>query len=282
MRVILVTGAGSIVGRYLLPLLAARGYSVIAVSRQAHAPDEFATWVRADIATGQLPPEARRADTLIHLAPLPLSLCLLGSGNTCTPRRVVAVGTTSVFTKADSRALQERSAISAQRQAEQALVQCAQSLGFHWTLLRPTLVYDGMHDKNIAHIVRFITKFGFFPVVKPALGMRQPLHAADLAEACMGVLDKPETEARTYNLAGGQVLSYRSMVEEIFLFLGKKPRIIPVQPWAYRAALAMLSRHPHYRYMNSEMGERMNMDMVFDISAAQRDFGFSPRLFQPY
>ena len=253
----------------------------MALSRRSTDRSDSATWIEADIANGRVPSEASNADILIHLAPLPLLISLLDGGDLNALRRVVAVGTTSVFTKADSRASDERASITAQRQAEQALAKAGQTLGFRWTLLRPTLVYDGIHDKNIAHIARFIARFGFFPVVEPASGMRQPLHATDLAWACTAVLDNPQTETRSYNLAGGQVLSYRNMVEAVFLCLGKKLRIISVQPWLYRAALAMLKWHPHYRYMNPEMAGRMNMDMVFDISAAQRDFGFSPRPFQP-
>ena len=280
MPVILVTGASSIVGRCLLPLLAAPGYPVIALSRHCNESSGSVTWIHTDIATGRMPPEARSAEILIHLAPLPMLISLLQGGDLNALRRVVAVGTTSVFTKSDSRALDERIAIAAQCQAEQALATTAERSGFRWTLFRPTLVYDGVHDKNIAHIVRFIARFGFFPVVKPASGLRQPLHAADLAWACAGVLNKPLTEARSYNLAGGQVLRYREMVELVFRSLGKQPRIVAVPPWLYRAALAMMSRLPRYHYINPEMAERMNVDMVFDIADARRDFGFSPRPFQ--
>ena len=282
MPVILVTGASSIVGRYLLPLLAAQGYPVIALSRHCHERSGSATWMYSDIAAGRMPPAAGSADILIHLAPLPMLIPLLHGGNLNALRRVLAVGTTSVFTKSDSHAPDERTAIAAQRRAERALATAAGSLGFCWTLFRPTLVYDGIHDKNIAHIVRFIAKFGFFPVVKPASGLRQPLHAADLAWACAEVLGKPLTESQSYNLAGGQVLRYREMVEQVFRSLGKPPRIVAVQPWFYRAALAMMNMHPRYHYINPEMAERMNVDMVFDIAAARRDFGFSPRPFQLY
>lgn len=279
--VILVTGATSIVGRYLLPLLAAQEYQVIAISRHPHDGGS-AGWVCTDITTGPIPPEARDAEILIHLAPLPTLIPLLQGGALSAVRRVIAIGTTSVFTKADTRASDERDTIAAQREAERSLAASGEIAGFRWTLFRPTLVYDGTHDKNIVHIMRFIARFGFFPVVKPASGLRQPLHAADLAWACASVLDKPLTEAKSYNLAGGQVLSYREMVEQVFHSLGKQPRFVAVHPWIYRAALTILNMYPRYRYMKPEMAQRMNMDMVFDIAAARRDFGFSPKPFRLY
>jgi len=36
---------------------------------------------------------------------------------------------------------------------------------------------------------------------------------------------------------------------------------------------------PRYRHWSVAMAERMNSDLVFDHSDAERDFGFSPRPF---
>lgn len=276
---ILITGASSVVGRYLLPILEAQRRPVIALSRRSDNSRGSVMWLCSDIGRGNLPPEVGTAEVLIHLAPLPLLIPLLCDGNLTRLHRVVAIGTTSVFTKSDSRVLYERTAMANQWQAEQALVEAGKRLGFCWTLFRPTLVYDGIHDKNIVNIAHFISRFRFFPIVKPGSGLRQPLHAVDLAWACAAVLDKPATEFQSYNLAGNQVLSYREMVEQVFRSLGKQPRIIPIWPWLYRRLLFIMGIHPRYRYINSEIAGRMNLDMVFDISAARRDFGFSPRSF---
>lgn len=156
----------------------------------------------------------------------------------------------------------------------------AEYRGIRWTLFRPTLVYDGIHDKNVARIVRFIRRLHFFPVINPASGLRQPLHAADLAWACLTVLGKPVTECKAYNLAGGEVLSYREMVCRVFQAFHRRPRLVPVVRRVYRSFLSLASLHPRYRYLNAAMAERMNRDMVFDIAPARNDFGFAPRAFR--
>ena len=269
------------VGRYLLPLLAAKGYEVIAVSRNPRLDSGSASWIRADISSNQLPQGIHHADILIHLAPLPLLNWVIRRGNLTTLRRVIAIGTTSVFTKINSPVQSERNAMNDQQAAERLLVSDAQKFGFSWTLFRPTLLYDGLHDKNVTHILRFIAKYGFFPVANPAIGLRQPLHASDLAQSCIDVLDNPATEMKSYNLAGNQVLSYREMIEELFRVLGKKPRVLSVPSWIYRIAITLVKMHPQYCYLNTEMIKRMNTDMLFDITPAQHDFGFSPKRFLP-
>jgi hypothetical protein len=42
-----------------------------------------------------------------------------------------------------------------------------------------------------------------------------------------------------------------------------------------------VSRISRFKDFNAEMARRMNEDLVFDSSAAVRDFGFAPRTFQP-
>jgi len=159
----------------------------------------------------------------------------------------------------DSGIKSERDAMNAQRYAEQALITAASEHGFSWTLFRPTLVYDGKYDKNVASLAGFIARFGFFPIIGSAKGLRQPLHADDLAQACVGVLNNPSTYMKSYNLGGGQVLSYREMIEQIFRTLEKRPKIIAIPYWLYRAGISMVRFYPRYRHFNTEMAKEWRL-----------------------
>jgi nucleoside-diphosphate-sugar epimerase len=276
---ILVTGASSVVGRYLLPLLEAQGHKITALSRRSFKSHGVVTWLRCDISKATLPAAAVNTEILIHVAPLPLLVPLLKNNIFKGLHRVVGVGTTSIFTKSDSGSKQERDMAMNQRRAETELAGTGSRMGIPWTLFRPTLVYDGHNDKNIAKIAGVIRRFGIFPMVKPGYGLRQPLHASDLAWACVAVLDNSITERRAYNLAGGEVLSYREMVGRIFMALGMRPRIILLPAYVYRGMLSVAKILPRFRYLNSEMATRMNRNLVFDFSQARDDFGFSPRSF---
>jgi len=194
---------------------------------------------------------------------------------------VVAIGTTSRFTKLESAVASERRMVADQSAAEDDLVRCCERAGVLWTLLRPTLVYDGIHDRNVAFVAACIRRFGCFPVVGAGQGKRQPLHAEDLALACVDVISKSATENRAYNLSGGETLSYRQMVERVFDAYDLKPRILTVPPIALRAAIATLRMLPRFRYLNKAMVFRMEEDLVFDQSDAVTDFGFAPRRFKP-
>jgi nucleoside-diphosphate-sugar epimerase len=143
------------------------------------------------------------------------------------------------------------------------------------------LVYDCNQDKNITRIANFIRRFGFFPVLGEAGGLRQPVHADDLADACVLAISRTETFNRAYNLSGGETLSYRQMVAKIFHSLGKPARFLPVPEWVFNGAIRVGRLLPGRQGLNPEMAARMNTDLCFTHAEATEDFGFSPRLFLP-
>jgi len=128
------------------------------------------------------------------------------------------------------------------------------------------------------HIARFIKKWGVMLLAGPALGKRQPVHADDLVEVSLAVLNKSATFYKAYNLAGQEVLSYRAMVERIFLGLRKSPRIICLPLAPFRVALRLAAKLGRFSY-TPEMADRMNQDLVYDISDAMRDFDYRPQEF---
>lgn len=276
---LLITGGNSLVGAYLQATMGSQ-YSGVLVgrSRPVKITPGF-EWRHFDLARDDL--DSMNAEAAIHLAPLPLLPRHISTLSALGVKRLVTVGTTSRFTKAESPSSLDQRMVEDQARAETELARLCKQHGIAWTLLRPTMVYDGRSDKNVAIIVRIIKRWGCFPVIGDAHGLRQPLHAQDLASACLAVLENRGTHDKAYNLAGGEQLTYRAMVERIFLVLGKRVRIIRVPLWMFRAGLRCAAVHPRYRYLTFAMASRMNQDMVFDITDARRDFGFSPRTFLP-
>ena len=65
-----------------------------------------------------------------------------------------------------------------------------------------------------------------FPLDGQADGLRQPVHAEDVATACVSALTMPAEANRTYNLSDGETLSYREMVCRVFATVGKLPHLV--------------------------------------------------------
>jgi len=279
---VLVIGAASQIGYHLLPRLAEAGRDVAAVSR-SHAPGDHrgANWHRLDLAqTSALLASGLRPATVVSLAPLrilpPLVTALADLGST----RIIAFSSTSRFTKASSADPAERELAASLVRAEEALASQCEHLGIHWTIFRPTLVYSPGLDRNVSEIARFIQRAGFFPMLGKGLGKRQPVHADDLAAACLAALDESKAFDRAYELSGGETLSYREMVVQIFHGLGRAPRIVQVPTRLLKAIVSTARIVPRFRKLSPEFVTRMNVDMCFDHIEASRDLGFSPRRFE--
>lgn len=275
-----ILGARSMVGAHVLSGISKATEKAVAFSRStpAHA-DSDVEWRRLPTGPQSSGTNIEPIPYWICVAPvwvLPKYFALLESHGV---RRVVALSSTSRFTKDTSTDTHEQAIAQQLVDAEDSLQAWAQSRGVEWVVLRPTLIYDQGRDKNISEITRFIRRFGFFPVFGAAQGKRQPIHAEDVAAACLAALRSPKAANRAYNISGGETLSYRNMVGRIFAMLGVPQRLLTVPLWAFSMAVALLRQVPRYRAWSSAMAERMNRDMVFDHSEATRDFGFTPRKF---
>lgn len=198
-------------------------------------------------------------------------------------KRLVAFSSTSLFTKGESETQEEREVVAKLASGEKSTIDFCERAGVAWTILRPTLIYDEGHDENITRMAAMIRKLGFFPVCAPANGLRQPVHARDLAAAALICALTARTENKAYNVPGGEYMTYRAMAEAIFTALGRKPLIVDVPEWVWRLGFAALNLIQPGKKLKRNIGmvTRMNQDLYFDVKPAVEDFGYAPDGFTP-
>lgn len=276
---IVVVGAGSQLTIPLSEQLQRRGYQVTLVSRSPATEPGGAAHV-FDANLQRFLPDIESADAIISLAPLPYIDRVLDMARILGTRRVIAFGSTGVFSKANSTSPVERQFVDAQRDAEMRLA-AAGERGVLWTLFRPTMIYGANADQNVTFIRSMIRRFRCFPVPFGASGMRQPVHVRDLVDACVAALENPVTFRRAYNLGGGEVLLYEDMVRRICEADGRTAVILAIPKFLFYLIVLIAQKLPGLGYLRVEMVDRMFADLVADNSAATADFGYSPGSFDP-
>ena len=233
-----VLGATSLVGKFLLPKLLEAGIEVVAFSRQkkTSALDSI-EW--RQLVEEQLPIAVGEDIPLwVSLLPiwlLPQQLVMLKMVGV---KRLVALSSTSCFTKKTSPYVAERALAQRLVAAENEVLQWADATGVAVILLQTTMIYGQGEDHNVAAIANFIQRYRFFPLLGAAEGQRQPVHAQDVAFACHAALMKTRP-SRTYILSGGEELTYREMVMRIFIALGSPVRFIKIPLWLLFSALLL-------------------------------------------
>ncbi|MGJ4931665.1 NAD-dependent epimerase/dehydratase family protein [Bradyrhizobium sp. HKCCYLS2038] len=270
-------GGNGMVGSRLLDHLVARGQRPLSVGRSDPGQpgiDHF----NGDLADGEairLPATETIYCTAHATLLAPALPGLLAAG----VRRIVVLSSTSLLTKRDSDIASERAACRSLAEAERRIIDTCTRLGVGWTILRPTLIYCEGQDRNVTRLARLIQRFRVMPLVGGGTGLRQPIHAGDLAVGMMAAAAAPAAANRTYAVGGGETVTYREMIGRIFDGLGLHRRMPSVPGAVWRRLFPLIA--PLYPEANVAMGLRMTQDMAFDVTPAIRDFGWAARDFRP-
>jgi nucleoside-diphosphate-sugar epimerase len=273
----LVIGASGLVGGYIVEHLVSCGQRPLAFSRSRQTRTGV-DWFQGDLEkpeTFGFPPFATLYCTANAIL-LPAALPHLFNPSL---KRVVVFSSTSVMTKIDSEIVSERETLKKLADAEQGIAGLCGRNNIGWTILRPTLIYAEGRDRNITPLSKLIRRFGFMPLVGGGPGLRQPVHAEDLAIGAISAASSHAAANKFYSLPGGETLTYREMIGRIFDGLRVPRRTISIPPFLWKAAFVIAK--PLFPGANAAMGTRMMKDMAFDSTPAAHDFGWKPRMFHP-
>ncbi len=277
---LVIVGATNLIAPYLIRRLQAAGMTAEITSRNPVAVPEGFTFTPMDLTSARnwIAPEGAVVVSLI-----PLWLLAQFLPRFMGVKSIIAVGSTSVFAKAASDSAKERKTAADLQHAEDLIRAWCQRSLVHYTLLRPTIIYDVKSDKNITRMAQFIRRFHCLPLASPARGLRQPIHADDVAGAVFGAIGNEAAYDKTLNIAGGEVLTYRAMAERVFDALNLKPRFIMLPTKllmkAFHAAetIGILRE----RSFGGAIFQRMNEDLIFDVEEGLRLLNYQPRGFRP-
>lgn len=277
---VLVTGASNQLGVFLLPRLQSAGFRVLAVSRKAPlAPLEVSPGVHWSRPESPTEPDLKPVRRLVSCGPVDLACETLAGYPDL--EQIVAFSTSSVVTKAGSQNRAECEQMATIASAEKRLVSLCESRKIALLMLRPTMIWGCGLDRNISLLARFGRRFGFIPLAGAANGLRQPVHADDLAGVAVNALSA-EPRLRLESVAcGGSTLSYRSMVKKIAGACGEPVRVVTLPPWLMMALVRALSHLPSFQGINIEMVRRQRQDMAFDDKALRSALDYQPRPFEP-
>lgn len=268
---VFVFGATSQIGHFLLSRIVASGDRVIACSRQRRSNDAGVCWLQGSLpdTVPTLPP----LRAVVSFGPLDALASWLSGLEQAPAQRLVATSSMSVLSKRDSQVLAERELIGRLAESEQALSRECQRLGIAWTVLRPTLIYGAGRDRSLSPIARRAARWRLFPLPR-GRGLRQPVHADDLAAGVLACLDSDAAAGRVLAFGGGERLPAAEMFSRVRDSLPVRTLALPLgRPLlALMAALLPRARGPI---------SRLDMDLVADNTEVLQLLGVQPRAFAP-
>ncbi len=262
---VLVTGASGLTGGAVATILAERGHSVVGVAR--HASEMRAIRMVAadagDVRT--MAPLVAASDVVVHVAGI-----LLGERLAEVPGvdrvRLVVVSSASVHSR-------HRASAEAYRAGESAILRANPRAA----IVRPTMVYGSMRDRNIHYLIAFARRLGFLPVIGNADALLQPIHYEDIA-AIVAALVQTDPPDRPIEAGGASPLTLRDTLRAVLRAAGREERLVPIPR---RPALALASIVDALRGGRwAERVERLSEDRSVDNAAVITLTGVHPRTFE--
>lgn len=270
---VLVFGGSSQIGHFLLPRLLRGGASVTVLSRRARPSQPGLRWLQGelpDAVPGELPAPA----AIVSFGPLgPFADWLARADFGSEAPRIVATSSMSAETKRESDVPAERAVSQQLRDGEQALAAACARHGAPWTVLRPTLIYGAGLDKSLSPIARRAWRTRVFPL--PAgRGLRQPVHAEDIALAVLAALACPASAGRILSIGGGERLTAGEMFARVRRTLPHANLPLPLPSWLLHAGQRLAPAK-----LRGPLA-RLDADLIADNSELERLLGIRPRPFQ--
>lgn len=267
-----VTGATSQLGHFLLPALARDGEPVIALSRRPHiASSPSERWLTGALAG--LAPAPARLDAIVSFGPLDGLADWLARRAATPGLRLVATSSMSAESKRASPVAAERQVAQRLLDGESRLIDQCERLGIAWTILRPTLIYGAGRDRSLTPIARRALRWRVFPI-PTAGGLRQPVHAEDVAAAAVLALRSPQAARRILPVGGGERLTVAELFRRVRRSLPASTLPLPLPGTALIAAARL---QPFYRGPLL----RLEADLVADNADVCEALAMQPRGFRP-
>jgi hypothetical protein len=274
-----IFGASGAVGSFLIAGLRAEQLGATAWTYRTPAPaadvrDDI-LWRRIDLWRDADP---STATTLVSAGPLDAFACWLQRVDTPRLQRVTALSSMSIASKRDAADAAERALAGRLQAAEDSLRETCALRGVGCTLLRPCLIWGAAQDVSLTALYRAARKYRILPLPIHAGGLRQPVHAQDVAAAVFAALKDPRCIGAEIPLGGAEVLPVREMWRRVLVCA--EARQLPVPRWTISLASHVLGargaglRAALQRWGNDQIADS---EIAGVLLPDWRPRGFAPR-----
>ncbi len=270
---ILVTGANGFTGKFLCKELKKRKIKFTAVLRSGNDTSWMELnkiqYIFADLNNKKEFKEAINGyEILINLASLGFGIApsVIKACEKCNIKRVIFISTTGIFTKLNPKSKKIR--IEAENLIKES--------NLNWTIIRPTMIYGDIGDRNLIKLINLIYYFPVIPIFGRGKFLLQPIYVNDLAKAIVDIIQKKNTYFKIFNLSGKNPVSVKYLIKIVALALNKNIYIINFPSFLAIKILTITEIFGIKLPIKREQIERLLEDKNFSHEEAKKEFDYSP------
>lgn len=283
----LVTGAGGVMGQRLVRGLVERGFRPRCLVLPGDPSGPELARIGAEIREGNLEDPASLAGlcdgvhTVYHLAAIIISHDpdVFRRVNLEGTERMVALARAAnvrhfIYVSSASVTYPKRTPYAESKlQAEHAVTR---ERSFHYTIVRPTLVYDRVGGQEFAMFRSYLERFPVVPFIGEGSALKRPVWAGDVVDGLLRLADNPKSYGKLYNFSGSEPISILELSRLILRHRGKSRRFlhlpVPVCSALARGAGLVMKRPP----LTPSVIAGIVNDANLDPADACADLGYRP------
>lgn len=216
----------------------------------------------------------KNIDTVFHISGIKFSLAVIKAALLAgTVKRLILVHTTGIYSKF-------KAAGEEYLQIEEKIEAILKDTEISVTILRPTMIYGSLDDRNMSVFIKMVDKLRVFPLVNGGKYELQPVNQKDLGRAYYQVLANEDiTKNKNYTLSGKTVIYLKDILQNISVFLGKKTVFLTV-PFGLTYFAANVAYYCTFKKIDlREKVQRLVEPRAYDHESAKTDFGYMPMEF---
>ncbi len=287
-KIVTLVGGAGFIGRYVVKLLAERGYVIRVISRNPDAALHLKTagnvgqvvLVRGNLARPQtLEGKINDSYAVINLAGILFeagrqNFALLHAQGAEKLAKLARAAGAQKFVQVSSIGVDK--SVTSKYARTKATGEKAVVAAFpEATILRPSIVF-GPEDG-------FFNKFAWMATVAPALPLIdggntkfQPVYVMDVARAIVAAIERPECAGQVYELGGPRVYTFKQLLEFILEVTHRKRFLIPIPMWLARIKALFLELLPNPPLTRDQVELLAYDNVVSDKVKTLGDLGIEP------
>jgi nucleoside-diphosphate-sugar epimerase len=273
----LVFGGSGAVGGFLLKRLSAHGFDVLALSRRGGQVElPRLRWIAGSLEQASALDDALQGfapAVICSAGPLDAFVDWLGQRPPSAGTRVLALSSLSASWKLDSPQPAERALAQRLCAAERALFELCARAEASVCVLRVGLIHGAGVDRSLSPLLRLARRLRVLPWPRGARGLRQPVHADDVARALLAAAARDwrnQAAAACLQLPGPEALDFAAMLRRSFVCETPSPRLLRLPMPGLQGIARHLAVGPNRLGRTAAVAFRLHVDQLADIGDWQR------------
>jgi nucleoside-diphosphate-sugar epimerase len=145
-----------------------------------------------------------------------------------------------------------------------------------YTIIRPTLVYDGNGGQEFMMFMDYLLKYPVVPFIGTGKSLKNPVDVDDLMKGMLAIPGNKKCYGQIYHFSGGEEISIWDLGKLMLKYKGRNKIFIPIPVRLCKKIASVMKIFMKRPPLTWNVIAGITQDGNLDHSSATRDIGYNP------